>query len=70
MLTSRAIITPLIAGNTVVLKTSEITPYAQTLWAELLYAAGLPRTALSVVHVKAQDAPTMVPHLVQHPKIR
>ncbi|WWD19969.1 hypothetical protein CI109_104442 [Kwoniella shandongensis] len=37
LLTARAIITPLIAGNTVILKTSEHTPYTQTLWAELLH---------------------------------
>lgn len=60
LLTSRAIVTPLLAGNTVVLKTSEITPHTQCLWAELLFAAGLPRSCLSVVHIATEDAANLV----------
>lgn len=70
MLTSRAIITPLIAGNTVVMKTSEIAPYAQSLWAELLYEAGVPREALTVVHIDPKDAPNLTPVLVKDRRVR
>nr|XP_031860276.1 uncharacterized protein CI109_004160 [Kwoniella shandongensis]KAA5527348.1 hypothetical protein CI109_004160 [Kwoniella shandongensis] len=70
LLTARAIITPLIAGNTVILKTSEHTPYTQTLWAELLYESGLPRECLTVVHVAAEDAPSLVPLLVADKRVR
>ncbi|KAL1409388.1 hypothetical protein Q8F55_003371 [Vanrija albida] len=70
VLTMRAVLTPLIAGNTVVLKTSEAVPYTQVLWAELLYAAGLPREALTVVHVAAEDAPEIMEALVADKRVR
>jgi benzaldehyde dehydrogenase (NAD) len=66
----RAIVTPLLAGNTVVLKTSEITPYSQQLWAELLYAAGLPKSCLSVVHISPEDTPVLSAQLVKDFRIR
>ncbi|WOO79887.1 Vanillin dehydrogenase [Vanrija pseudolonga] len=70
VLTMRAVLTPLIAGNTVVLKTSEAIPYTQVLWAELLYAAGLPREALTVVHVAVEDAEELVGALVADKRVR
>ena len=66
----RAICTPLIAGNTVILKTSEVTPETQALWADLLYESGLPREALQVVHASAEHAPAVVEALVADPRIR
>lgn len=66
----RAVLTPLIGGNTVVLKTSEAIPYTQVLWAELLYAAGLPREALTVVHVAVEDAEELVGALVADKRVR
>ena len=44
------IIPALIAGNTVVLKPSEITPYSAELGVELLYKAGVPRDVVQIVH--------------------
>ncbi|TXT06176.1 hypothetical protein VHUM_03649 [Vanrija humicola] len=70
VLTMRAVLTPLIAGNTVVLKTSVAVPYTQYLWAELLYAAGLPREALTVVHVAHEDAQELVTALVADQRVR
>ncbi|WOO83199.1 Vanillin dehydrogenase [Vanrija pseudolonga] len=70
ILTMRSTITPLLAGNTVVFKTSETTPYVQQIWAELLYAAGLPRDALTVVHVATEDAPALTEQLVSDKRIR
>ncbi|WWC64324.1 uncharacterized protein I303_106934 [Kwoniella dejecticola CBS 10117] len=70
LLTARAIITPLLAGNTVVLKSSEHTPYTQRLWGELLYAAGLPPGCLSVVHVAKEDASDLVSQLLADKRIR
>ncbi|KAK4688404.1 hypothetical protein P7C73_g1705, partial [Tremellales sp. Uapishka_1] len=69
-LTMRAIVTPLLAGNTVVLKTSETTPLTQTLWAQLLYDAGVPCEALSVVHIAAGDAPSLIDALVSDKRVR
>lgn len=70
LLTLRAIITPLLTGNTVVLKTSEITPGSQALWAELLYEAGVPRTALSVVHAAPDEAPGLTEQLISDRRVR
>lgn len=66
----RSIITPLLGGNTVILKTSDITPYTQSLWGELLLGAGLPEGVLCIVHVDPKDAPELVPLLVCHPAVR
>lgn len=66
----RAIVTPLIAGNTVVFKTSETVPYTQTLFAELLFEAGLPRDALSVVNVATEDAAELIPELIADKRVR
>jgi len=53
-----------------VLKTTEHAPRTQTLWAELLFAAGLPRDALSVVHVATPDAGDLTTQLVEDARIR
>lgn len=70
LLTLRAIVTPLLAGNTVVLKTTEITPGSQSLWAELLYEAGVPKAALSVVHAAPDEAPGLTEQLVRDNRVR
>lgn len=66
----RATVTPLLAGNTVVFKTSETTPYTQTLFAELLHAAGVPKDALVVLHVAVEDAPKLVQVLISDKRVR
>ncbi|MCU0514475.1 MAG: succinic semialdehyde dehydrogenase [Anaerolineae bacterium] len=40
----------LVAGNTVVLKPSEVTPYSSELGISLLHEAGLPRDVMQIVH--------------------
>ncbi|ORX33776.1 aldehyde dehydrogenase [Kockovaella imperatae] len=70
LLTSRAIITPLLAGNTVILKTSEYAPRTQLLWAELLFEAGLPRDCLTVLHSSKEDAGWVVPELIADSRVR
>ncbi len=52
------------------LKTSEVTPHTQLLWAELLYEAGLMEGALSVVHVATKDAPLILEALISDKRIR
>ena len=69
LLTTRAIVTPLLAGNTVILKTSELAPRTQSLWAELLFEAGLPEGCLNVLHVKPGEH-HLVSSLIANDKIR
>ena len=62
--------TPLIAGNTVILKTSEHVPATQRLWAEILYEAGLPAGCISVIHMSPEDAPDLVSKLIEDKRVR
>lgn len=47
----------MIAGNTVVLKTSELSPLSNSIIAEVFAEAGLPKGVLNVIHASAADTP-------------
>lgn len=66
----RAIVYPLVAGNTVVLKASESAP--KTLWgiADVFREAGLPDGCLNVIYTRPSDAPEVTTALIAHPAIR
>jgi len=66
----RALATPLACGNTVVFKSSEISPRTHRLLAEVLIKAGLPKGLLNVISHAADDAPSIVEALIAHPAIR
>lgn len=70
VLLMRAVATPLLAGNTVVLKTSERSPNTHLAAARVFLEAGLPRDCLSCLHVGLDDAPEHVGHLLRHPLVR
>lgn len=57
ILATRAAVNPIMAGNTCVLKTSEFSPLSNSIIAQVLTEAGLPKGVLNVVHVKPSDAP-------------
>ncbi len=57
----------LAAGNTVVAKPSEVTPYTAYLLAEICNDAGLPKGVLNIVHGSGQ---TTGQSIVSHPKIK
>ncbi|KAJ7577558.1 Aldehyde/histidinol dehydrogenase [Mycena floridula] len=69
-LTLRGILIPLLCGNTVVLRPSELSPRSISLVAEALQEGGLPPGVLNVVTVSAQDAPLRIAELIAHPAIR
>lgn len=60
----------LIAGNTVVLKTSEYSPASQLIIGPLLKEAGLPDGVLNVIHTSREDSPARVAQIIAHPLIR
>lgn len=66
----RAILNPLAAGNTCVLKTSENSPRTHLAVAQLLYDAGLPKGVLSVVHSSPTDVVEVTNALIHHPAVR
>ncbi|KAJ9294213.1 hypothetical protein DTO271G3_7075 [Paecilomyces variotii] len=70
ILGTRAVAIPLAAGNTVVLKGSELAP--KCFWAigDIFREAGLPAGCLNVVYHQASDAPAVTEALIAHPAIR
>jgi len=60
------VIPALAAGNTVVLKPSEHTPLAATIYAEMIDAAGYPAGVFNLVH---GDGPTVGAAISRHPDI-
>jgi len=69
-LAARAIATPLICGNTVVLKPSEFSPKSQYIMVRALAAAGLPAGCLNFLPTRPADAALVTEVAVKHPLVR
>jgi len=69
-LSVRAVAIPIVCGNTVVLKCSESTPRSQSIVAELLLEAGLPKGVLNFISMDKQDAPALTAELIAHPLVK
>jgi succinate-semialdehyde dehydrogenase/glutarate-semialdehyde dehydrogenase len=54
------LIPALLAGNTVILKPSEITPYSAEIGVDLLYKAGVPRDVVQIVHGGGETGSALV----------
>jgi len=71
ILSARSIAAPLALGNTVVLKPSELSPYAGgLLWGEIFAEAGLPAGVLNVVTHAPGEAAGIGDELVENPHVR
>ncbi|KAI0919057.1 hypothetical protein AcW1_003468 [Taiwanofungus camphoratus] len=70
ILTVRAMAIPIICGNTVVLKSSEVSPRVQGVIAELFHEVGLPKGVLNFIHTSKEDAPARTAELIAHPAVR
>ncbi len=71
LLTSRGLAFPIAAGNTVVLKPSEETPYTGGLiFAEIFEAAGVPPGVLNVVTCSRDNLELIGDELVEHPSVK
>src|SRR5439155_20433488 len=71
ILSARSIASPLALGNTVVLKPSELSPYAGgLLWGEVFAEAGLPAGVLNVVTHAPGEAGAIGDELVENPAVR
>lgn len=66
----RACIIPLIAGNTVVLKGSELAPATVWHFVSILHRAGLPPGCLNTLYHRPADAARITERLIVHPLIR
>ena len=71
LLTSRGLAFPIAAGNCVVLKPSEETPYTGGLiFAEVFEAAGIPPGVLNVIPCSRDNVASVGDVLVEHPKVK
>jgi aldehyde dehydrogenase (NAD+) len=71
ILSARSIAGPMALGNTVVLKPSELSPYAGgLLWAEIFAEAGLPAGVLNVVTHAPGGAGEIGDELIESPHVR
>lgn len=70
VLSLRAVLYPLAAGNTVILKTSEQSPRTNMIIVEALYQAGLPPGVLSCIHASTQNVAEVTTALIQHKAVR
>ncbi|KAJ5629187.1 hypothetical protein N7528_002844 [Penicillium herquei] len=66
----RAVAIPLAAGNTVVLKGSELSPKCFWALGDIFRQAGLPAGCLNVVFHQPSDAPAITNALIAHPAVR
>ena len=66
----RAIAMPLACGNTVVFKASEACPAVHCLIGTVLQKAGIPDGVVNVITNAAEDGPTIVGALIDHPGVR
>ncbi len=71
ILSARSIAAPLVLGNTVVLKPSDLSPYiGGLLWGEIFAEAGLPPGVLNVVTHAPGEAGPIGDELVENPHVR
>ncbi|KAJ5398867.1 hypothetical protein N7465_009356 [Penicillium sp. CMV-2018d] len=70
ILGTRAIALPLAAGNTVVLKGSELSPKCFWALGDIFRQAGLPAGCLNVIFHQTSDAPAVTNALIAHPAVR
>ncbi|KAJ6616495.1 Aldehyde/histidinol dehydrogenase [Mycena sp. CBHHK59/15] len=70
VLTIRAIATPIMCGNTVVLKSSEYSPRSQALAVRLLHEAGLPNGVVNYISMSRESAPALTAEIIAHPLVR
>src|SRR6476661_1664138 len=71
ILSARSIAAPLALGNTVVLKPSELSPYAGgLLWGEIFAEAGLPAGVLNIVTHGPGEAAEIGDELIENPHVR
>lgn len=69
-LAARAVTEAILAGNTCVLKTSEVSPTGNMVISQIFAEAGLPAGVLNVVHASTKDTPSVVEALIGNPLVR
>ncbi|KAF5390647.1 hypothetical protein D9757_002580 [Collybiopsis confluens] len=66
-LTLRSCLIPILCGNTVVFRSSEISPRSQFIVVELFQEAGLPAGVFNFISTSREDAPHLTAQIIAHP---
>ncbi|KAH9175620.1 aldehyde dehydrogenase [Lactarius sanguifluus] len=61
---------PLICGNTVVVRPSEICPHSSSFIVDALHDAGLPAGVLNFLPMSVGDTPSLTSEIIAHPAVR
>ncbi|KAJ7042781.1 Aldehyde/histidinol dehydrogenase [Mycena alexandri] len=69
-LTLRALATPIMCGNTVVIKSSEYSPRTQALAVQLFHEAGLPNGVVNYISMSRESSPALTAQIIAHPLVR
>ncbi|KAI0369134.1 aldehyde dehydrogenase [Pilatotrama ljubarskyi] len=70
ILTLRAVAVPIVCGNTVILKTHEVSPRSQAIIVEAFAEAGLPNGVLNCISASREDSPARTTQIIASPQIR
>ncbi|KZT04818.1 aldehyde dehydrogenase [Laetiporus sulphureus 93-53] len=70
ILTVRAVAIPIVCGNTVLLKLSDVSPRVQSVITDVLHEAGLPAGVLNVISTRKEDAAALTAEIIAHPAVR
>jgi acyl-CoA reductase-like NAD-dependent aldehyde dehydrogenase len=70
ILAIRAVATPILCGNTAILKASELIPRTHHFIGEIFRDAGLPEGVLNIVQHSRENAAEVVNALIAHPAVR
>ncbi|KAG7097743.1 hypothetical protein E1B28_005064 [Marasmius oreades] len=69
-LTLRAVLVPILCGNTVVFRPSELSPRSCSIICELFKEAGLPDGVFNFVSISREDTPRLTAEIIAHPSVR
>ncbi|KAJ8078039.1 hypothetical protein PM082_000242 [Marasmius tenuissimus] len=69
-LTLRAITIPILCGNTVVFRPSELSPRSCSIVYEVLKEAGLPDGVFNFLSIRKEDTPTLTAEIIADPRVR
>ncbi|KAF7426749.1 hypothetical protein PC9H_009118 [Pleurotus ostreatus] len=69
-LTLRTIAVPILCGNTIVFKSSELSPRSQAIVADVFAEAGLPPGVLNIISISRETAPQLTAEIIAHPMVR
>lgn len=70
VLAARSIAYPIVCGNTVVFRGSELSPRSHQLIAEIFHEAGVPAGVLNFITSTPESADEVVGAIIAHPKVR